>query len=1135
MYIYFYLTNILSDAVLHDFAAKQLAATEKLGEKIDASAQKEENRHQDERQKKCHQFFNVVRYLAYKNINPTRTEKTCLWVLDNDQYNKWLLSQKDDLLWILADPGCGKSVLSRTLVDTELRKGPETTICYFFFRDNEDQGKLSTALCSLIHQLFHQKPELLHHAIPIWEANKNTLQEEPDQLWEILLSAATDPAAGQVYCVLDGVDECGENGRAQLLRFIKRFYSSSYQNTARQGNLKFILTSRPYADIENNIKSPNENTHIIRLSGAAETETVKEEINIVIKDRIASLSERLGLQEESKERIEKKMLSMHNRTYLWVQLVTEELEYNISRGEKVRSTDIDKLPTTVEAAYEKLLSKHTDNPRRHREACIMLRIIAGAKRPMTLAEMDVAFNLATQENPTETLELDDEFLDGFRLATRIRNLCGLFIFVSDDRIHLIHQTAKDFLLSTQLGSPQRPIHIRLATPETDTGEWRSSIDIRDCDSVLALVCIVCLQLLEADTPTNILVKGTRTQVKALFQYSALFWGEHYRTAQPPDKNWLEDRAISLYHATQKPSNAWYEEFIGVKNTHGPGPLAIASEMGHDNAVQRLINNGAELDPENTYWNPLIRAIVKNHETVVRTLLEQGASVNRTKISQNPLMAASIIGHDHMVDLLLQHGASLDLQLDRKMFGSRECGSVVFVLAAFHGKLALLQHLFSLRATDSKVLQRSLESAAGNGHTDVVRFLLLQGAPCNIGPSLTSPLQKATLNGHIDIMRLLLARGAAVNGRLGVVDLSFPPVSTKMKQVLVILRNKVTRVTEAKPEAFSGRLNTIMEMLPLNVFSSVSPNHSFYPSPLIIAAARGNLEMIDLLLDYEADINGAYRPPGSNEYTDLLCMGQEDNLLRKVMYETPMAAALKTRQFQIAAILMKRGARIGTEIRPDVQKEALRWFVDNDADVNYTTWARNALLSSHMEIAAIILDHRPTIASDLGSLLPELAERKKHDSIKLLLHHDVDPNTSGAKFNKTALHWAAEKGQEETVKLLLEIGSDPNLLDCYGQTPLHYAAENGFQQVVRDLLGVTDVTVVDTKGRTALRCAQDRNRIAVIKLMDPSWVPSENESAGDQTTNKETNDDRDNDFERAVKRMAREQGIDLGNLVVRVRR
>ncbi|KAH0023405.1 hypothetical protein KCU78_g5426, partial [Aureobasidium melanogenum] len=47
-------------------------------------------------------------YGQFKNINPDRVEQTCQWALTHPLYQRWKDSAADDLLWISADPGCGK-------------------------------------------------------------------------------------------------------------------------------------------------------------------------------------------------------------------------------------------------------------------------------------------------------------------------------------------------------------------------------------------------------------------------------------------------------------------------------------------------------------------------------------------------------------------------------------------------------------------------------------------------------------------------------------------------------------------------------------------------------------------------------------------------------------------------------------------------------------------------------------------------------------------------------------------------------------------------------------------------------------------------------------------------------------------
>jgi hypothetical protein len=109
-------------------------------------------------------------YHRYKNINRERVPGTCEWFLADQRFRKWRDSNSSNVLWVSAGPGCGKSVLSRSLIDeghlnaaptiTITRSAIEascspTTICYFFFKDGGD-GRMdgAHALCAILHQLF---------------------------------------------------------------------------------------------------------------------------------------------------------------------------------------------------------------------------------------------------------------------------------------------------------------------------------------------------------------------------------------------------------------------------------------------------------------------------------------------------------------------------------------------------------------------------------------------------------------------------------------------------------------------------------------------------------------------------------------------------------------------------------------------------------------------------------------------------------------------------------------------------------------------------------------------------------------------------------------------------------------------
>jgi hypothetical protein len=151
----------------------------------------------------AHARFKVSDYEGQKNANPNRIDGTCRWFLQHDRYQSWRNSTKDSLLWVSGDPGCGKSVLSKFLIEHEFRTLESVSICYFFFKDDDVQGRLPNALCGLLHQLFTLKPALLKHASRELRRNEDRLLIEPLLLWRLLITAATDPAAGHVICVLD--------------------------------------------------------------------------------------------------------------------------------------------------------------------------------------------------------------------------------------------------------------------------------------------------------------------------------------------------------------------------------------------------------------------------------------------------------------------------------------------------------------------------------------------------------------------------------------------------------------------------------------------------------------------------------------------------------------------------------------------------------------------------------------------------------------------------------------------------------------------------------------------------------------------------------------------------------------------
>jgi hypothetical protein len=282
---------------------------------------------QDE--EKCHQLFRLTdesneSYETYKSRIEERLSGTCQWFLDHENFQKWL-EQDSGLLMVSADPGCGKSVLAKYLIDHRLPRS--ATICYFFFKDPY-QITIRQALCALLHQLFSYKPSLIRNAMPEYSKNGSELSKVTTSLWSILEKASIDPEAGPVIFVLDALDECAESDFRDLVSMLKRQFHE--QNT-QFGKVKFLLTCRPYGDIVSEFRELVDAFPYIRIPGEDEDEskTISQEVNCVIKHRVDQLAKEKRLTVEIKdhlEQLQQHLLKIPHRTYLWVYLVFDFLK-----------------------------------------------------------------------------------------------------------------------------------------------------------------------------------------------------------------------------------------------------------------------------------------------------------------------------------------------------------------------------------------------------------------------------------------------------------------------------------------------------------------------------------------------------------------------------------------------------------------------------------------------------------------------------------------------------------------------------------------------------------------------------------------------------------------------------------------
>jgi hypothetical protein len=175
-----------------------------------------------------------------------RQEGTGLWLLQSSLFKKWH-SQQHSFLWLHGIPGCGKTILSSTIIKHLVDTHPNQLLLYFYF-DFTDAGKqtLDNLLRSLISQLYHKCKETQKLLDSLFSSCDNGRRQPTcESLSKVFLQMIEE--VKEVYMVLDALDECrtrkGPLSKG-LLAWIRSFLD------LEQRNVHLLVTSRPEHDIE---------------------------------------------------------------------------------------------------------------------------------------------------------------------------------------------------------------------------------------------------------------------------------------------------------------------------------------------------------------------------------------------------------------------------------------------------------------------------------------------------------------------------------------------------------------------------------------------------------------------------------------------------------------------------------------------------------------------------------------------------------------------------------------------------------------------------------------------------------------------------------------------------------------------
>ena len=524
-------------------------------------------------------------------------------------------------------------------------------------------------------------------------------------------------------------------------------------------------------------------------------------------------------------------------------------------------------------------------------------------------------------------------------------------------------------------------------------------------------------------------------------------------------------------------------------------LQAAAKNGNIELVQILLDAGADINasPSKYVGRTALRAGAENGNIeVVKILLCAGADINTPPgdCGLTALQAAAMGGNIELVKILLDAGASVNAP------PSPHHGSTALQAASKSENIELVQILLGFGADVNAPPSEdsgytALQAAAQTGNIKLVQILLDVGADVNAPPATLNDgctaLQAAAKTGNIELVQLLLNAGAEINA---------PPLYC-CGYGIIYKSNGGTTLTELRTgttlqaAAWRGNIEIVHVLLNADADVNAPPSTNGGRTALQAAAENENIELVQVLLGASADVNAS----PSNHYG-----------------RTALQAAAETGNIELVQMLLDAGANVNappSELngRTALQAaahtgsiELVQMLLGAGADVNTPpseadgrTALQAAAENGNIELVQMLLDAGADINAPPSNgcgrtALQAAAEKKNIKLVLILLDANADVNLPPSEFSgRTALQAAVENANIELVEILLSAGAEINAppSQAYGITAIQAAAIRGHISVAQLLLNDgADVNAASAirEGRTALEGAAEHGRIDLLQLL-----------------------------------------------------
>ncbi|KAK3291787.1 ankyrin repeat and SOCS box protein 7 [Chaetomium fimeti] len=1087
---------------------------------------------------------------TYETALQYHHDGTCEWVLELDQFRAWESGDAGDpsdsrLLWIHGPAGFGKTFISAWAI-RHLQLENKAPLSYFFcVADNQLTRDPYAILRSWLAQILEQDPSVVSAMDTVYQARNKEQTLTHQGLWELFVAVGS--AVEGCTFVVDGFDECTDIDTGARYHhddprnlFLRDLVLNLAKTTSR-----VLVVSRDVPDIREYLGQDT--------SPSGDSDVRKLEYGITAKDTtadVASFSEHMvntklpKKKAEIRQNIAAKAAQRSEGMFLWIKLLEREITPGRNVKELVKA--VSEMPSGISEAYSRELEKIVQLPPDEKEKAVMiLRWTLFAIRPLQVKQLAEAL-VVSDENLSEYPEDDlpdcwsDGFVDEDYTKEMILGRCGSLLQLrstssqqplADHTVHFVHFSVKEYLSKS---SSQRA---------ATANRWVADLGLGDPAAEEARLSNICLRYLTLDRFEDI---PSDTQVYPFLSYAAWAWYFHSFRDKPTPSQDIIDRTQRAFDPTTSSWRVWTplmeakladsdaEEWsfgepssseVGSwedddDSNSGDGNSDNDNNNSDDNGNDDNDGDGDENPPAAwTVQNPIYYASLLGLTDVVRWLEDQGLDCNCAGGRFGfPLQAAVVSGKEDLIRHLLNRSASVSQT-------GGQYGAAI-VAAAAQGNPTTVQLLIAagadLKAADAGGLT-ALHYIAKRGDLETARLLVEHGADINAAATATpqqlTPISLACFSGHSQLVSALIDLGAdlaaAMSGAAAAMEVAIGNRDAATISVLLSKGNVSPNIpfpNGCRPlHCAVGQPAVVKLLLARGADPNLAQEANNAWVPLYLAAAVGDVESVEALLDGGAHVDGR----SSDDEGELSCsttsplqaaVGNNNLAAAKALYArgadldqttqgglTALLIAVGDDLLDVAAWLLDEGAA-GSGVWEHTQQTAFDLAVDG---------------SSGPEMAELLVKRgcfRARVARDggepigegtRGSSTPAVAAAAAgecvSDDLVMLAYHGALEELKAVLSRQTlphqilgeAMRAAAARGHVRVVDLLIRRhGARVNVQDINERTALHYAArhlhkevadllvEHGASIDVEDMNGSTPIDLAVVHGKDAAGFIQE---------------------------------------------------------------